>query len=488
MLFVLGVTLFTSRIVLHTLGIEDFGIYNIVGGVVVLFSFINNAMSTGTQRHISYELGKKNGNIKEVFSNCLVIHVHIALFIILLAETIGLWFLNTQMNFPEHRMNAVNWVYQLSILGCAFNIIRIPYQASIIAYERMSFYAYIGILETVFKLLIVYALIVFSFDKLILYAFLTLLVISLTTYCFYFFCKKNFKQIRYDSSCSKKRYKSLLSFSGWTMFGSIANAGIQQGINIIINIFYGVTLNAAIGIATQVNSAVTQFVGGFQQALNPQLVKSQAEKDSNRQYSLIQKSSKLSYYIMMVIALPIIINLDYILKLWLGEYPNHTASICSLIIIGALIECLSGPLWVSIFATGKIKTYQIVISSILLLNIPLSYFGGLLNMKPEVIFIIRNTTFACGFIIRLLFLRKIIRLNCIDFAKEVILPVAKVSFFTFVPLYLLFKWAATATSLLQLILQSAFIIGYELLIIASIGLKKEERIYIYNIVKQKIKK
>lgn len=190
----------------------------------------------------------------------------------------------------------------------------------------------------------------------------------------------------------------------------------------------------------------------------------------------------------MVIAVPIIINLDYILKLWLGKYPDHTASICTLIIIGALIECLSGPLWVSIFATGKIKTYQIVISSILLLNIPLSYFGGLVNMKPEVIFLIRNTTFACGFIIRLLFLRKIIRLNCIDFAKEVIIPVTLVSFFTFFPIYQLFTWTSTATNLIQLIWQTTFIIGYELLVIVLIGLNKAERIYIYNIVKQKINK
>lgn len=488
MLTTMVVSLYASRIVLNTLGINDFGIYNIVGGVVVLFTFINSAMSTGTQRHLSYELGKNNqGNITEVFSACLQIHIWLSFIVLILSETVGLWFLNTQMNFPSNRMEAVNWVYQFSILSCIINIIRVPYQASIIAYERMSFYAYMGIIEAILKLVIVYWLQIFSVDKLKLYSVLTFAVTLLITLWFILFCNHSFARIRIIKVKSKLLHKKLISFSGWAMFGSIANLGLQQGLNIIINIFFGVALNAAVGVANQVNSAVMNFVNGFQQALNPQLVKSQAGGNKERQTQLICESSKLSFLIMFIIAFPLLINLDYVLKLWLGNYPPHTNSICSLIIIGAMIECLSGPLWVTIFATGNIKTYQIIISSILLLNVPVSYLGGHLGMPPESMFSIRNIIYVFAFISRLIFLKKMIGLNTPIFIKNVIIPIIKVLCFVTVPVFFA-VWKGIIGSpndFQSLIWQTSSICLYEVFIIYAFGLQNDERKYILSIIKTK---
>lgn len=490
MLITMFVSLYASRVVLQTLGVEDFGIYNIVGGVVVLFTFINAAMSSGTQRHLSYELGKPNcGNIAQVFSACLHIHGWLALIILLLAETIGLWFLNTHMNFPAERMDVVNWVYQLSILSCFVSIIRVPYQAVIIAYERMSFYAYTGIIEATLKLAIVYVLLIFAVDKLLLYACLTLLVTLVMTIALIWFCHHSFKQIRLVRVHNNSLYKRLVSFSGWAMFGSVANLGLQQGINIIINIFYGVALNAAVGIANQVNSAVMQFVSGFQQALNPQLVKSEAEGDRMRQFQLICISSKFSFFIMLIIAFPLLLNLDYVLSFWLGEYPPHTNTICGVIIIGALIECLSGPLWVSIFATGNIRTYQIVISIILLLNIPFSYLGGQLCMSPEGMYIIRNVIYVIAFVTRLTFLKRMIALPILEFMKMVLIPILKTLCMLAIPTALYrFGIFAFADNFLALVWQSALWVVYGAQVIYFVGLSANERNYFFTILKKKFRR
>lgn len=488
MLLTMVVSLYTSRVVLRTLGVDDYGIYNIVGGVVVLFTFINSAMASGTQRHLSYELGKKDeGNITEVFSACLKIHFLLAAVIFILAETIGLWFLNTQMNFPASRMEAVNWVYQFSILGCVASIVRVPYNAAIVAYERMSFYAYMGIIEAVLKLVVVYLLLLFAMDKLILYSILMFAVILLITLWFILFCHKNFERIRIVKVPDRQLYRKLVSFSGWALFGSVANVGLQQGINIIINIFYGVALNAAVGVANQVNSAISNFVHGFQQALNPQLVKSQAGEDKARQFQLICESSKLSFFIMFVMAFPLMVNLEYVLTLWLGEYPAHTVGICNMIIIGALIECLSGPLWVTIFATGNIKTYQIVISSILLLNIPVSYIGGRFGMSSEAMFAARNVIYVMAFLTRLVFLKRMIDMDVRGFFRRALAPILKVLCLTVLPIVLLVnKLTAPSDDFVTFIWQTLLICAYELPVIYLIGLLPNERLYIKNLFLKKI--
>lgn len=293
------VSLYTSRIVLQTLGTVDFGTYSIVGGVVVMFSFISSAMATGTQRHLSYELGKQNGDVATIFSACFRIHVVLAFIVLLFAETIGLWFLNMKMNLPANRIDVVNWIYQLSVLTCMIGIIQVPYTASIIAHEKMSFYAYISIFDALIKLGLVFFLTLIPIDKLLLYGVLLAFVHLITFLINVLFCHSKLSSISFVKIRDMSLYKRLLSFSGWSLFGSLSNVGYQQGVNIIINLFYGVTLNAAVGVASQVNSAVQNFVTNFQQALNPQLVQAEASKNRERQRDLIFKSSKffIFYYV-----------------------------------------------------------------------------------------------------------------------------------------------------------------------------------------------
>lgn len=485
MLIIMLVSLYTSRVVLNTLGVDDFGIYNIVGGIVVLFAFINQAMSSATQRNISYELGKKDGNVSKIFSACLKIHIIIAVIIIFFAETIGLWFLNTQMNFPEGRMKIVNLVYQFSILGCIANIIRVPYNAAIIAYERLSFYAISGIVETILKLCIVYLLYCINGDKLFIYSVLMFCIILFTTIWYCIYCLREFHDIKIIKINDTATFKKIMSFSGWAMFGSIANVGLQQGVNIVLNIFYGVTVNAAVGIANQINAAILQFVGGFQQALNPQLIKSEASNDSSRQFSLICKSAKLSYLIMLIIAVPVMFHIDFILHIWLGEYPLLTDKIAIFIIIGALIECLSGPLWVTIFATGKIKLYQIIISSILLMNIPCAYILSKSDIQPQYIFLGRCIIYVLCLSIRLLFLNKLINLNIIEFTKRVIFPIVLVSFLYIIPIFFVENLFTLQNTILSVASKIALTIIYGTTISFFIGLSSTEKKGIISLIKHK---
>lgn len=477
MLITMAIGLFTSRIVLRTLGVEDYGIYNIVGGVVVLFNFVNQSLLSGTQRFLSYELGKEQPDVKTVFSACAKMHIGLSVIFFIVAETIGLWFVNSQLNIPETRMIAANWAYQFSVLGCIVQIIRCPYNAAIISYERMSIYAYISIVEAVLKLLTAYLLLVVYIDKLILYSIITFVLLTIVSLIYIVYSNKQLPDVRIVKVEKNPYYREIFNFSKWTIWGSLANMAKEQGLNLIINLFYGVTLNAAVGIANQVNAHISSFVQGFQQALNPQLTKSEASNDRRRQADLILKSAKFSFLIMLTLAVPIMLNLDYLLYLWLGEYPPHTTTICYIIIIGVLIETLSGPLWVSIYATGRIRTYQIVIGTIALLNVPLSYVSCKIGMAPEMVYIIRSCIAAVCVLTQLIFLRKYIGLDVMKFVSKVITPL----FFLLVLLLPFFyvKWSYfSITSFYSFLVETILIILYEVIIILYVGLSKGEREFI----------
>lgn len=486
MLLTMVVSLYTSRVVLHTLGEDDFGTYSIVGGVVVLFTFISNAMATGTQRHLSYELGKEDNNIPIIFSACFRIHFWLTIIILILAETIGLWFLNHKMNFLEGRMIVVNWIYQFSILSCMIGVVQTPFTAAIISYEKMSFYAYLSIVDVLLKLGIVFLLVIMPWDKLLLYGLLLLLVHALVFIIYAYYALRKLPGIQLVKINDRGIYKRLISFSGWSLFGSIANVGYQQGINIIINLFFGVALNAAVGIANQINSAVQSFMSGFQQALNPQLVQSEASKDRTRQLDLIYMSSKFSFFIVFIIAFPLIVNLNYVLTLWLGKYPAHTDSLCILIIAGLMISCLSGPLWVSIYATGNIKTYQIVVSSVALSIIPIAYFIGRLGCTPEAIFMVRASIFLFVLIVQLYFLNKYINLNIGGFVKSVILPVFIIFAVTCIFYYGSHQLIPSANTFVELVYQTVIYVLFIGLLIWNIGLNKIERQQLWRIISSRL--
>ena len=368
------VSLYTSRVVLQTLGVDDFGIYNVVGGVVVLFSFLNAAMSSATQRFLNFELGKKDlVQVGRVFSMSMTVHFCIAGIVLLLAETVGLWFLNAELNIPAERMIAANWVYQFSVASTLLGIMLVPYNATIIAYERMAFYAWASIINVFLRLGIVYLLVIGNFDKLILYAGLTFAVGVLMQIIHVGYCRRAFPQTAiYKPFRDKKLFRELISFSGWSLFGGVASMSASQGINMVMNIFCGVAVNAAMGIANQVNAAVYQFVSNFQTAFQPQIVKRYSAEEHDALILLIFRASKFSYFMMLFVALPIVLNTDFVLTVWLGNVPEFASDFVRWTLFTAMVESLAGPLWMSVQATGTIRNYQIVVCLFLFSTLPLA--------------------------------------------------------------------------------------------------------------------
>jgi O-antigen/teichoic acid export membrane protein len=482
----MGVSLYTSRIILNTLGVKDFGIYNIAGGVVILFSFLNSAMTSATQRFLNFVTGQNlNTEVNRVFSMSMTAHFSIALTVIVLSETVGLWFLNTQMNIPAERMNAANWVYQFSILTFCIQIIRVPYNASILAYEKMSFYAFVSIAEVTLKLVIVFLLLYFGWDKLKLYSVLTC-GISFVILIFYkLYCNGAFTTCRYNFIWDIELYKKLMRFSGWSLFGSLANMGAQQGLNILLNIFYGVSVNAAMGIANQVSSAINGFVSNFQVAFNPQIIKSYALNDQKYFMNLIFQSSKFSYYLLFFLSLPILINTNFIFELWLKNVPEYSVTFCRLIILFMLIDAISAPLWMSVQATGNIRNYQILMGSLILLNLPLAYVALKMGCEPQSILIVRVIINLLTFFVRIFYLKPRIGLPTLRYIREVVLVVTLVSLMA-LPLPLLVNhYIFNLKGLITSTLVSLFSAGFFIYII---GLSKKERDFIFSFISSKVRK
>lgn len=392
------VSLYTVRVVLNTLGAEDYGIFNVVAGVVVLFSFVNNAMATSVQRFFNFYLGKKDTEkTRNVYSASLVIHGVICLIFVVLAETVGLWFVNAKLNIPSERSNAAFWCYQTAVITTLANIMRVPYNAVIIAYEKMSFFAGLSIVEAVLKLAVVFLLKVTLLDKLVFYSFLLAGVSFVILAIYKFYCNKNFEIAHYRKNQDKGLGKELVSFSGWSLFGAVANVANTQGTNIVLNIFTNVTVNAAMGIANQVNAAVYSFVSNFQTAFNPQLVKSYAAGEKKELNQLIFRASKFSFLLLWLIVLPLSLNLETVLTLWLKNVPEYSVVFVQLILICSLVDCMTYPIAVAVQASGNIKFYQIIISCFIFANLPLSILFLFWGMSPYSVLFIRF--FLCLFIL-----------------------------------------------------------------------------------------
>ena len=421
-ILIMLVSLYTVRVVLNILGAEDYGIYNVVAGVVVLFSFVNNAMANGTQRYLNFYLGKGDvDKTKQVYSSSILIHFFIAIIFVIVAETVGLWFTNYKLNIPEGRHHAAMVLYQFTIITTVFSILRVPYNAVIIAYERMSFFALLSIIETILKLMIVFALKFFPNDKLILYSVLLTLISIIITFVYKIFCNKEFEIAHYNKVKDIALIKEMLGFSGWSLFGAVANMANSQGTNIAVNMFTNVTVNAAMGIANQVNSAVYSFVGNFQTAFNPQIVKSYAEDDKKYFMNLIFKTSKLSFLLLSFIAVPLLSNTGFVLKIWLKNIPDYSTHFVQLIILWSLIDSWNGPLWMSVQATGKIRTYQILVSLFIFFNLPLTIVALYFGASPEWVLIIRIIINLYITFWRIFYLSKKIQLKKLQFIYQVII-------------------------------------------------------------------
>jgi O-antigen/teichoic acid export membrane protein len=475
------VNLYTSRVVLNSLGIEDFGIYNIVAGIIVLFSFLNNAMTTATQRFLNYELGKNDiVKVRQIFSMSMTAHISIAILVIFLAETLGLWFLNTQLNIVDYRIYSANFVYQFSIFTFCIQILCIPYNASIIAYEKMSFYAYISVIEVTLKLLVVYLLLYFTFDKLIVYSILIFIVAVVVSIIYKYYCLNQFATCRYRIFWDKTLYMNLMSFSGWNLFGSIANIASHQGLNILLNIFFGVQLNAVMGIANQVNNAVYSFVSNFQIAFNPQIVKSYSSKNKEYFVDLIFLSSKFSFYLLLIIALPVLICCDFILQIWLNIVPEYAVYFCRLMILYSLLEAISAPFWMAVQATGIIKKYQIIVSFIILLNLPVSFFILWYGISLKYVLIAK---FLIGFLtlfFRVLYLYFSMNFPLCSYIKNVLIRLIIVSFCSLLLPLLVNYFFSDWKGLIFIILSSMISVVFFVFIG---GLEEREKIFVKNQIK-----
>jgi O-antigen/teichoic acid export membrane protein len=420
MIFLMCVALFTSRVILNTLGVEDYGIYNVVGGIVAMFGFLNGSMSSATQRYITFALGKGDmEKLKTVFSTTLQIHVLIAIIIVILGETIGLWFLYSEVQIPAERMNAAFWVLQCSIVSMVVMIISVPYNSDIIAHEKMSAFAYISILEAVLKLGIVYLLVISPYDKLIVYAVLLLLVQVLIRFCYSIYCNRHFEETRYRHVWDKALFKEMTSFAGWSLFGNLSAVLFGQGLNMLLNVFFGPIVNAARGIAVQVQSAIQQFVSNFQMALNPQITKTYAKGEMEEMHTLMFRSARFSFYLLFLLSLPVLFETDFLLTIWLKIVPENTVTFLRIMICTSLIYTCANPMIIANQATGKVKKYQAVCGTTLIMILPISYILLKLGLPPWSVFVCHFVMECVCQLERMIMLRPLIGLRIRDYFTNV---------------------------------------------------------------------
>lgn len=481
MLFSMLVSLYTSRVVLNTLGVEDYGIYNVVGGFVAMFSLISSSLSSSVGRFLTFELGRGDmERLKRTFSTSLLIHVVLAIIIFVLMETIGVWFLNNKMTIPVERLYAANWVFQASILSFMLGLLSVPYNASIVSHERMSAFAYIGILDVILRLLIVLFIAYSSwhFDRLIVYALLLVAVGILMQSIYWRYCRKHFEECRFKLSFDKEYWKEMSSFACWNFIGCTAGILKDQGVNILLNLFVGPILNAARGIAVSVNTAVAGFAGNFMTALNPQITKSYAAGDLNYCHSLVERGSRFSFFIMLIVALPVFLEAEYILALWLKQYPPHTVNFVRLVLILTMVDILSNTLITLANATGKIRNYQLGVGVMLLMNFPLSYLCLYLGCPPESTLLVAIGVAVACMILRLAFLRKMAHLSMATFIKNVCIKVVMVAMVaSIVPMFL---HGILSSGWERLIVVGGFSVISCLLVIFYLGCNRSEQLLILS--------
>ncbi len=425
MFLIMAVTLFSFRIVLKELGEDGYGIYNVVAGVVILFSFLSSALTQSTQRFLSYHIGRKDfDELKRVFSMCINVHVVIAVTILILAETIGLWFLNMYMQFPAGMSATANIVYQFSIATFVIQLLVVPYQASIISNEKMSFYAYFSIIEAFLKLSAALLLTFITGNKVVVYsAALCIAAISIL-FCYRFYCRSHFEHCTYRYFFDSKLFKQILSFSGWNMLGGIGNVGATQGVNVILNIFLGVALNAAMGVSNQVAGAVSAFVTNMQTAFNPQIIKSYAVEDREYFLSLIFRASRFSFFLIFIIGFPVILCCSTIFDIWLTETPDYAIPFTQLIIIFCMIDAISGPLWTAAQASGNIKIYMIIIASMIFSNVPAAYIILYFGLSPVWLMAYKVLMNFIIHLTRIGYLHWLIKFPSLVYLRKVMLPIA----------------------------------------------------------------
>lgn len=486
MIFMMAISLYTSRVVLSVLGVVDFGIYNVVGGIVIVLSFLNTSMAGATQRFLNMELGKRDFlSLKKVFATSIVIHMGIAFLVLILAETIGIWFLNTHMTIPLDRLTAANWVFQFSVISFLVTILAVPFNAAIIAHEEMTAFAYISIIEAILKLLIVYLLVVIPIDKLIMYALLMVLVSTGISLSYCLFCTNKFNECKGISLQYDKYYMSkMLGFSGWTVVGALGSISHTQGVAIVMNMFFGVTVNAALGIANQVTNAVNQFVTNFMIALNPQIVKTYAANELDSMHLLMKRGARMGISLVAFFAVPLIVETPVILNIWLKEVPEYTVTFIRIILLTSICNAYAQPLSTAKAATGKIKQYQIVLTTLGLLHLPLAWMAFVMGGSPfwamYVYFVLVNIIQTC----RIIMVCRSVNLSIMGFVKDVCIRCSLMVFVSFfVPGLFHFILPASLLNSLIVICIAFMSTGFSII---TIALTKTERLALTKIIKKRI--
>ena len=486
MVFLMAVGLYTSRVILRTLGAENYGIYNVVGGVVTMFVFINYAMMNATQRYVSFELGKNDEyKLNKVFCTSLNIHFFIGLIVLLLVETIGIWFLNNKLVIPAERMNAAFWVLQFSAISTFISIVSVPYNALIVAYEKMSAFAYITMFDGVCKLLIAFIICYSSYDRLIVYAFLLMILCGIDTSIYIWYCRRYLKVSKYHFYFDKSLSKEMASFAGWSITGNLAYVCATQGINILLNLFFNPVVNAARGLAVQVQSLLTSFSSNIETAIKPQITKSYAIDDYERVRVLSFASARFSFYALLVISLPLIIEIDFLLNLWLETVPPHTGHFIVLIVIISLLDSLSNPMLTIIQASGQVRKYQLLVGLVYLSLLPLSYIALNLVLIPEIVFFVNLAIVLVLQLVKLLIVCPCAGISVSEYLKKIYVTAFIVSALAFSVSYL--PHVLMDEDWCRLIVVTVTSVFFTSSFIFFLGLEKYERLKIRDRIIQMVK-
>ena len=483
----MAISLYTSRVILRVLGVEDFGIYNVVGGIVSMMGVINGAMSVSTQRYLTFELGRGDSlRLKQVFSVCVSIYMLLSLILFVLAETIGLWFLNTKLVIPPERLVAANWVYQFTILSTIISLLSNPYNAVIISHEKMGVYAYISILDVILKLAAVYALYVVPLDRLIVYGFFILLIHVIDRIIYGIYCQRRYAEAAYRFYWEKALFQKILSYTGWNLFGSAAALVKGQGLNILLNMFFNPSVNAARGIAYQVNSAVHQFFTNFYTAVRPQITKYYAQNDMENMFKLVFRSSKMSFFLILFISLPLIIEAPYVIQLWLGQMPEYVVPFMRLIIIITAVDAMANPLMTTAHATGNIALYQSVVGTMTILNIPISYVFLNLGFSPLVVFEVSLAISLINLFLRLWIVKRLVKFPVWEYIRKILLNCFLVTIVASILPLLLHHCIPSSFHIFVLVFVLTFVSTGGT--IWLVGLTREERLFVSTQLKRKLKR
>ena len=476
--------LVSSRFILNSLGVVDYGIYNVVGGIVTMFTFLNGSMAASVSRYLTYELGTGNQErLNAVFSTSMITHIILSIGIVLLSETIGMWFLYHKMIIPENRIDCAFWVFQISILSTVLNIISVPYNSLIVAHERMTTFALITVLDSILKFGVAISLPYLPGDRLLIYALCIMFILVLDRILYQIYCLSHYPESKVRFVFHKTIFREMFTFAGWSLSGNVAIMCINTGTNMLLNTFFGPIVNTARGIALQVNGALISFYTNFQMALMPQITKSYAKSKLNDMHEILCLGTRVSFFLLFILGLPAFVFSPQLLELWLGQTPQYSVTFLRVILITSMIGCMSRPLVISIHATGNIKKFQLWESGSLLLLLPTAYLFLYLGYSPVSVFIVQVFIELLAQVIRIYIVLPMIKCSLSYYLNHALKPIIKVASISLIICCMLYSFYDNSSSAYNVIILCGMMIA-TLLITITIGFSNSERKKVYTTIKK----